>query len=159
MTVEEVEVNVRQIDEDGPEEPSPLAALLRRLILAGVGVVALTYDETEKQINRLVERGELAQQEAEKLLHEMTEGIRQQQEAAAAPAENIGESVGASFDVDSGLEKMLNSLNIPSKRDINELSAKIAQLAARVEQLHQGDAPSGGTAKGGSTGSGKKNAS
>jgi len=28
-------------------------------------------------------------------------------------------------------------MNIPSKRDIDELSAKIAQLAARVEELRR----------------------
>lgn len=159
-TVEEVEVNVRHIDENEPDENSPLALLLRRLILAGVGVMALTYDEIEKQINRLVERGELAQQDAEKLLREVTERLGQQKpETVAAEAEDIGESIGASFD--SGLEQILNSLNIPSKRDIDDLSAKIAQLAARVEQLHQGSTPTGSTTTKGTvtSGSGKKNAS
>ena len=36
-----------------------------------------------------------------------------------------------------GMEDFLNRLNIPSKRDIEDLSAKIAQLAARVEELRK----------------------
>lgn len=35
------------------------------------------------------------------------------------------------------MEEFLNRLNIPSKRDIGELSEKIAQLAARVEELRK----------------------
>jgi poly(hydroxyalkanoate) granule-associated protein len=155
MTVEEVEVNVRQIDE-GPEgEPPPLAVLLQRVMLAGIGVVALTYDEMEKLLDRLVERGELAQQDAEKLLREMTERVRQgvPQEIdpgkASTQAAQAQEQVGAR--IDSGLEQVLNSLNIPSKRDIDELSTRIAQLAARIEHLQQPAQPVGGTAAGSTT--------
>jgi poly(hydroxyalkanoate) granule-associated protein len=39
--------------------------------------------------------------------------------------------------LERGVEQVLNRLNIPSKRDIDELSIKIAQLAARVEELRQ----------------------
>jgi poly(hydroxyalkanoate) granule-associated protein len=39
--------------------------------------------------------------------------------------------------VEQGMEEFLNRLNIPSKRDIDELSEKIAQLAARVEELRK----------------------
>ena len=35
------------------------------------------------------------------------------------------------------MEEFLNRLNIPSKRDIEDLSAKIAQLAVRVEELRK----------------------
>jgi hypothetical protein len=35
------------------------------------------------------------------------------------------------------MEDFLNRMNIPSKRDIDDLSARIAQLAARVEELRK----------------------
>src|SRR6266540_407444 len=89
---EEVEVKVREIVENGKETGTSFVEALRKLLLAGIGAVALSRDETEAFVNRLVERG---------------------------------------------MEEFLNRLNIPSKRDIEDLSAKIAQLAARVEELRK----------------------
>ena len=37
--------------------------------------------------------------------------------------------------IEQGVEEVLSRLNIPSKRDIEELSSRIAQLTARVEEL------------------------
>jgi len=100
---------------------------MRRLLLASFGAVAMTFDEVEAFVKKLVERGELAQKDAEKLLHEM-----QQRLTANRPqVEKVSDRV------EQGMEEFLNRLNIPSKRDIDELSEKIAQLAARVEELRK----------------------
>lgn len=125
---EEIEVNVRQIDEENGSS-TPMNEILRRLMLAGVGAVALTRDEIENFVNRLVERGELAQKDGEKIMSEVKERVRQQR--PQMPAVNFGEQL------ENSLEQFLNRLNVPSKRDIDELSAKIAQLAARVEELRR----------------------
>ncbi len=125
---EEIEVNVRQIDDDNSSASMPLNEMLRRLMLAGIGAVALSRDEVEGFINRLVERGELAQKDGEKIMHEVMERFRQRPQTQTA---RFGEQIENSF------EQFLNRLNVPSKRDIDELSAKIAQLAARVEELRR----------------------
>jgi poly(hydroxyalkanoate) granule-associated protein len=125
---EEVEVKVREIEETAAAGTTQITELLRRMILAGVGAVALTYDEAESFVHRLVERGEIAQKDGEKLLHELTDRVRQRPQLQVP-------DVGAQ--VENNLEQFLNRLNIPSKRDIDELSAKIAQLAARVEELRR----------------------
>ncbi len=136
-TTEEIEVNVRQIDE-GAAMPNPsvqVFEVLRKLMLAGVGAMALSRDEAEQFVNRLVERGELAQKDAQKLIDESVDRFRQtaqpQTENLTAGVSNLGNQV------ETSLEQFLNRLNIPSKRDIDELSAKIAQLAARVEELRR----------------------
>jgi poly(hydroxyalkanoate) granule-associated protein len=124
--VEEVDVKVSEVEAvDGTT--SPLFDGLRRLLLASIGAVALTRDETETFVNKLVERGELAQKEGEKLIHEVSTRVRQ----GRPQVEEVEERV------ESGMEHFLNRLNIPSKRDIDELSAKIATLAARVEELRK----------------------
>ncbi len=146
---EEIEVNVRQIDEENGSSATPLNEILRRLMLAGIGAVALTRDEVENFINRLVERGELAQKDGEKLMNEVKERFRQQRPQAEAEAQTQVNNIGEQLE--NSLEQFLNRLNVPSKRDIDELSAKIAQLAARVEELRrtqsseQGIAPEQGT--------------
>jgi poly(hydroxyalkanoate) granule-associated protein len=124
---EEVEVKVTDAQASDGAATSPLFEGLRRLLLASVGAVALTADEIEGFVNKLVERGELAQKDAERLLRELQARMRQ----GRPRAEDVEERV------ESGMEQFLNRLNIPSKRDIDELSAKIAQLAARVEELRK----------------------
>jgi|SRR5687768_18050965 poly(hydroxyalkanoate) granule-associated protein len=128
---EEFEVNVREVVENGTSTGVSLVEGLRRLLLASVGAVALSRDETEAFLNKLVERGELAQKDAEKLLRELQNRVRQGRPQVGPQVEKIGARM------EQGMEEFLNRLNIPSKRDIDELSAKIAQLAARVEELRK----------------------
>jgi poly(hydroxyalkanoate) granule-associated protein len=128
---EEVEVKVREVAENGAEASKSLVEGLRKLLLAGIGAVALSRDETEDFVNKLVARGELAQKDAEKLMREMQTRLRQSRPDVGQQAEKVGARV------EQGMEEFLNRLNIPSKRDIEELSAKIAQLAARVEELRK----------------------
>lgn len=134
-SAEEIEVNVRQIEEAAPpaEQPMMVFDVMRKLLLAGVGAVALTRDEVEAFLNRLVERGEIAQKDAQRLLDETMSKFRNVGQSRVAQAESQVSSI--SVQVENNLEQFLNRLNIPSKRDIDELSAKIAELAARVEEL------------------------
>lgn len=136
-TAEEIEVNVRQIDEASttPNPSVQVFEVMRKLMLAGVGAFALSRDEAEAFLNRLVERGELAQKDAQRLMEETMLRFRSVAQPPAAQVESTVNNVSAQ--VESGLEQFLNRLNIPSKRDIDELSAKIAQLAARVEELRR----------------------
>ncbi|MEF3274846.1 MAG: phasin family protein [Chloroflexus sp.] len=136
-TVEEIEVNVRHIDETPPPvNPSvQIFEVVRKLILAGIGAFALSREEAEAFLNRLVERGELAQKDAQKLFEEAAERFRK---AALPQADQVQSNFNnLTAQVETGFEQFLNRLNIPSKRDIDELSAKIAQLAARVEELRR----------------------
>lgn len=126
MATPEIEVEVHEVGETSVRSPW-MADRLRRMLLASIGAVALTFDEVEGFVNRLVERGELAQKDGEKLLHEMRDRMR----PSRPPVEKLGERM------EQGVEELLNRLNIPSKRDIGDLSAKIAQLAARVEELRK----------------------
>lgn len=136
-SVEEIEVNVRQVDEPGPtmNGSTQMFEVMRKLMLAGVGALALTRDEAEEFINRLVERGELAQKDAQHLIDETMERFRK----TAQPQTNQIQSgvANLSTQVETNLEQFLNRMNIPSKRDIDELSTKIAHLASRVEELRR----------------------
>jgi poly(hydroxyalkanoate) granule-associated protein len=125
------EVNVRQI-EDKPSEETispPLAEMLQRILLASIGAMALGRDEMEVFVNRLVERGELAQKDGEKILNEVVEQVRQKTQPTQV--NTLTEQLGSS------LEQLLSRLNVPSKRDIDDLTDKIAQLTARIEELQR----------------------
>ncbi|NNJ12524.1 poly(hydroxyalkanoate) granule-associated protein [Chloroflexales bacterium ZM16-3] len=145
--VEEIEVNVRQVEDAVPtmNGSAQMFDIMRKLILAGVGAVALSRDETEEFINRLVERGEMAQKDAQHLIDEAVEGIRKNAQPQTNQLQSGVTTIGNQ--IETNLEQFLNRLNIPSKRDIDELSTKIAHLAGRVEELRRAqDTPSKGKA-------------
>lgn len=136
METREIEVEVKQLEQTRPLfNGSQVIDVVRKMLLAGVGAVALSTDETQSFLNRLVERGEVAQKDAEKLMHEVRERFNGRP-TLSLPSMPM-QPAELSNQIETGLERILNRLNVPSKRDIDDLSAKIAQLAARVEELRK----------------------
>jgi len=120
--VEEVKVKAQDVVAEVKEEASPLFETARRVVLAAVGAVALASDEVENFVNKLVERGEIAEKDARKLMKEVTEKTEKQ----IKPAEK---------EMEKRLEEVRNTLSIPTKADIDALSNKVAELTAKVESL------------------------
>lgn len=104
------------------EERSPLLKNVRRLMLASIGAVALAQDEMEDFVNRLVERGEIADKDGRKLLREIVD--RRKKNATKAEDE-----------VTKRIENILDRMSVPSKADIDTLSEKISILTKKVEEL------------------------
>lgn len=123
---DEIEVKLNEIKDDAAERATTLVDGVRRLMLAAVGAVAMTRDEMEQFLQRLVDRGEIAERDARKLINDVSSRRKQDVEQVADEAEAR---------VETRLEQILNRMNIPSKRDIDELSDKIALLSVRVEEL------------------------
>lgn len=113
----------------GMEKATSLVNLVRRVLLAGVGAAALTTDEIQDFLNRLVERGELAEKDVRKLMNDVVA----RRDGAEKRVEKSVES--ASGVVEEQIEKILARLNVPNKGDIEELSKKIATLSQKVDDL------------------------
>jgi len=112
-----------QVDPEKPEhERRPMLETTRKVLLAGMGAVALTQEEVEKIVKKLVERGELAQKDAQKLLKEVLE--KRKKEAKRAEGE-----------LDRRIDEILGRMNVPTKSDIETLSVKITALAKKVDEL------------------------
>ena len=103
------------------EEPGILESL-RRVLLASVGVVALTIEEVRELVDKLVERGEIAEQEGKKLVIEIKEKRKKKTDEAEVVAS-------------SRMREMMDKMDIPTKSDIEDLSAKIATLSKKVDEL------------------------
>jgi polyhydroxyalkanoate synthesis regulator phasin len=103
------------------EEPSILDSL-RRVLLASVGVVALTIEEVGDLVDKLVERGEIAEQEGKKLIVE----IKEKRKKKTDEAEEM---------TSSRVREALDRMDIPTKSDIDELSKKITTLSKKVDEL------------------------
>lgn len=123
---DEIEVKLNEIKDTVADKATPLVDGVRRLMLAAVGAVAVTTDEVEQFVQRLVDRGEIAERDARSVIKDV---MARRKRDVAETADEVESRV------ESRLEQVLNRMNIPSKRDIDELSDKIAQLSARVEEL------------------------
>lgn len=117
------EPEVVEVSEEGVnvEEPSILESL-RRVLLASVGVVALTIEEIRELVDKLVERGEIAEQEGKKLVIE----IKEKRKKKTDETEDLASS---------RMRELMDKMDIPTKSDIDALSAKIATLSKKVDEL------------------------
>ena len=113
---------VKPTKEGVAEERSPLLDAVRKVLLASVGAVALAQDEVEDFVNKLVDRGEIAEKDGKSLVRDMVEKRKKQ----TAKAEQ---------ELDQRIEELLHRMNVPTKGDIEALSAKITELSAKVDEL------------------------
>jgi poly(hydroxyalkanoate) granule-associated protein len=103
-------------------EHNPLVDTVRKVLLASIGAVALAQDEMEDFVNRLVERGQIAEQDGRKLLRDVMERRRKTTEQAEVS-------------LDKRVEELLGRMNVPTKTDVEALSAKITALSKKVDEL------------------------
>ena len=101
----------------------------RKILLAGVGAVNLAQEEVEDFVNKLIERGEIAEKDGRKLVTDIFEKRKKQVKKVEKDAEK---------QFDSRIEDILSRLNIPTKSDIEALNDKIAQLTDKIDALKKG---------------------
>ncbi len=116
------------VEEKNGKERSALLEASRKVLLAGIGAVALAQDEIEDFVERLIERGEIAEKDGRKLVREIMDRRKKTTHEAE---EKMGKQV----------EKILDRLNVPTKADIEALSEKIATLTKKVDELKKDKLP------------------
>ncbi|MBE2237627.1 MAG: phasin family protein [Caldilineaceae bacterium] len=112
-----------------------LYILMRKVLLSSLGAVALTMEEANELLAKLVERGEIAETDLQKMLDE----LRAQRERSEAEAAKTRDELTkkASSTLEGSVETILTRLNVPNKSDIEELSRKISHLNEKVSALNQ----------------------
>ncbi len=93
---------------------------LRRSFQSSLGVLRLLEEQIDGRIDSLVAKGELAQEEADRLRKEIYEG-----------ASSTAKDVLPEFRVEAALER----LNVPSSSDVRGLQSQVEMLMERVDLL------------------------
>ena len=128
-----VEVQVGETTEE--VEHCALSEATRKLFLASLGAVSLALEVIADSFTKLVERGEQAEEEGKKLVHERMEERRHQvRKVVRRGREEAGVDESA---LEKQVEDLLGRMNVPTKKDINALSAKITALTKKVDELKQ----------------------
>ncbi len=95
--------------------------LLKKAFSLGIGVLLVSKDKIEEVVNELVKRGELGQEEGKNLVKELIEK---------------GES--SMHEVEGKIEKIVQSvtekLNLPTRKELNELKSEIEQLKEKLNK-------------------------
>jgi poly(hydroxyalkanoate) granule-associated protein len=117
--------------EEAVEEPkeknqSQMLEIVRRVCLATIGAAVIAQEEIEALVNRLVERGEIAEKDGKKLIHEMMDKRK-------TKTDKIED------EVNKNIEGVLERMNIPSKTDVESLSQKITALSKKIDELKKAE--------------------
>ncbi|HCB49043.1 MAG TPA: poly(hydroxyalkanoate) granule-associated protein [Chloroflexi bacterium] len=121
----EVEVTEDVLAENGP---NPMVDMVRKVLLASIGAVALTQEEVEKVVNKLIERGEIAEKDGRKLIKDLME--RRRKKATEVQGETEDE-------FQKRMEDVLARMNIASKSDIDSINRKLTTLSKKLDDLNQ----------------------
>lgn len=99
----------------------PLYETTRMILLAGIGAISLAQDEINNFVDRLVERGEMAEADARKLVREVAER-REKLEHERRQSVRAAASAAAPA---------------ATHADIEALNARIAELTRQIEELRR----------------------
>ena len=117
-----------EITEEPTESTNTFLYGLRRVLMAGIGAVALTQEQIEDFLDKLVERGEIADGDARNLLSDVLDRRKSMLQGSAKKAEE---------EYEKRVEGLLSRMNIPTKGEIETLSKKIAELGDKVDELNR----------------------
>lgn len=90
--------------------------LSRKILLAGIGAAVLAQEEVENFVNRMVERGEIAEKDARQLAREIMDRREKMMREWRTPAEAVHPPAA-------------------TKADVEALTAKIAELNRKIDDL------------------------
>jgi poly(hydroxyalkanoate) granule-associated protein len=108
--------------EPNEKAQSQMVELVRKVMLATMGAAVIAQEEIEALINRLIERGEIAEKDGKKLMHEMMDKRKNR----TAKVED---------EINKNITDVLERMNIPTRTDIDALSQKINGLSKKIDDL------------------------
>ena len=95
-------------------------------MVASIGAVAVAQEELDDFVNRLVDRGEIAEKDGRKMLNDLRERRKETTDKTQHRAQE---------QIDKRIEDVLHRLNVPTKSDIEDLGKKINSLTRKVDKL------------------------
>lgn len=94
----------------------------RKLLLAGIGAAVLTKERIEGIVRELIKQGEISKEEGIKLVKEVLQKGEEMQKTLETK-------------IEVGINKAMERLNIPTRKEIQELREKLEKLIKKVEGI------------------------
>lgn len=112
----------------------------RKIWLAGLGAYVKAGQEGAEYVKELIKTGEQTEKKAKKLIDEKLEAANTEIDEATGEVIKVKGRVEAQLDkIESAFDRRvasaLNRIGIPSKHDVETLSAKLDELTALLERV------------------------
>ncbi|TBU97018.1 phasin family protein [Phytopseudomonas dryadis] len=112
----------------------------RKVWLAGLGMYVKVGQEGADYLRELIRIGEGVEQQGKTRVNEQVEAANSQLDSVKSSVFSVKDKVGAQLDrieqaFDSRVAGALNRIGIPSRQDIETLSAKLDELSALLEHV------------------------
>ena len=95
--------------------------ILRKALLAGVGVTYLTKDKIEEVGKKIAQDAKVSEAEARKFVNEL---VKKSLEAKGSLEKTVAEKI----------QTAVHAMNLPTRKDVVELKSKIAKLEAKLKK-------------------------
>lgn len=96
--------------------------LIKKAVLTGVGVAALTKEKIEELSSEIVEKTKMSEEEGEKFIKEMVGRAQESKEALTNQTEQL-------------IQKALSKTNFAKSEEIDQLRGEIENLRTQIEEL------------------------
>lgn len=139
-----VAVKKKVVVEESTSVLSDAKVYARKIWLAGLGAYAKAGQEGSEYFKELVKSGEGVEKQGKKLVNEQVEAANSQIDSVKSTVTSNVSSVKGKFEVqldkiekafDNRVASALNRIGIPSKQDVEVLSAKLDELSALLEHV------------------------
>ena len=102
--------------------------LMKKGLMAGIGIVVLTTEKVQEAVRKLVEEGKISTEEGEKLAQELVKtGQHQWEEISSTIAEKT--------------KKWSEGVEIVKRKELEELKERVQSLEQRVSEMEKGESP------------------
>lgn len=95
-----------------------MSDLIKNAVLTGLGILSLTREKAENLAKDLIRKGELSETEETKFVKDL---MKKAEKAGGEIEEKIEKTVG----------KTLKKLNIPTRKDLDEIKQKLDKLSKK----------------------------
>lgn len=94
---------------------------IKKAIFIGAGLASMTAEKIEETINEIVKKGDLTEKQGRELIQELKEKSTKAKKELAEKIEKV-------------VNETLQKLHIPTRKEIEELKARIEQLEKAGEK-------------------------
>ena len=94
---------------------------LKKTLWVGAGLAAMTAEKIEEMVKEIVNRGHITEKEGKELVDDLIEKSKKAKKDLGDRVENV-------------VQETLQRLKIPSRKEVDELKARIEQLEKASEK-------------------------
>ncbi|HEY0289553.1 MAG TPA: phasin family protein [Pseudomonas sp.] len=135
-----VTVTLKKIEAEEAKTFSEVRLYARKIWLAGLGAYVRVGQEGAEYVKELIKTGEQTEKKAKKVIDEQVEAANSEIDSVKDEVTKVKGRVEVQLDkiesaFDRRVARALNRIGIPSKHDVETLSAKLDELTALLERV------------------------